>query len=726
MREFIPPSTSGSNSESLNLPQHLLQETDGQFIHLLFNSMRSAVLYLDQWGNIYSANSMAKSLFCQEELQGKTLLEFMSGWENAEHCHHEVLMVGRTGTSIIGAIERAILQGKEHWFHTDKIAVRDDEHGIRGVLMTLDDITDVKSQEQKIRQSEARYRAFIENSQDAIWRFDINPPISIHLPKREIYRAIIERAVLGDCNQLFANVYDVDNIQDLLGLTIAQTGSRTYAMDVQRFVENDFKLSSQEIVWRQKNGKTLCLQTSSNGTIENDHLIEVWGVTRDTTERRRYVDRLEYQATHDILTGLPNRTHLETVTCKILQAKKSAPKNKSNLALMIVDLDGFKEINDTLGHHVGDNIIKEIGPRIKRVVTSLHATIARLGGDEFAILLPDIANARDAVIVAEKVLMAIRQEYIVDEMVIDIRASIGVSLYPDQAKDFSTLMRYADVAMYTAKKSMSGIEIYDADIDQHSPKRLLLMNELGKAIRENQLTLYYQPKISLETSEVVGVEALARWIHPTMGFISPAEFIPIAEMTDMINELTEWVLSESLRQVRKWQDDGIALKVAVNISARNLLNDNVLQIIECLLHRFSLSPSCLELEITETTIMNNADYSLSILEQMNNLGIDLSIDDFGTGYSSLAYLKRLPVKWLKIDYAFIINMLEDEQDQIIVNSTINMAHNLGLSVVAEGVESQDVLSRLSAMQCEHAQGYHIARPMPAEEFENWYHAYQKC
>jgi len=723
MRENLPP----SNNKSLMLPRQLLQDTDGQFINLLFDSLRSAVLYLDQWGNIHSANAMAKALFREKELQGKTLLEFLDGWDNALHCNQELLMVARSGTSIIGSIERAVIHDKEHWFQTDKVAIRDDEHGINGVLMTLDDITALKTQEATIKQSEERYRAFVENSQDGIWRFDIKPAVPINQPREKIIAAIFERAILGDCNHIFASIYDTDNPKDLLGLTLQETGSRAYALDVQAFVENDFKLSTQEIVWKKCSGQSLCLQTSANGTVEDGSLVEIWGVARDTTERRRYIDRLEYQASHDMLTGLPNRVRLQSVANTIMEAKRtikeSAKEKVSNLALIILDLDGFKEINDTLGHHVGDNIIKEIGPRIKRVVTSLHATIARLGGDEFAILLPDIANSRDAVIVAERILASIRKEFIFDDIVIEARASMGISLFPEQAHDFSTLMRYADVAMYTAKKSMTAVEIYDAKHDQNSPKRLLLMNELGKAIRENQLTLYYQPKISLETNEVVGVEALSRWIHPTMGFISPAEFVPIAEMTDLINEMTEWVLDESLKQVRRWQDQGLQVKVAVNISARNLLNDSVLQRIEYLLHSYSLSPSCLELEITESTIMNNAEYSLKLLEQINNLGIDLSIDDFGTGYSSLAYLKKLPVKWLKIDYAFIINMLEDEQDQIIVNSTINMAHNLGLSVVAEGVETQAILSRLTSMQCEHAQGYHIARPMPAVDFEKWYMAY---
>ncbi|MGH1484608.1 MAG: sensor domain-containing protein [Cellvibrionaceae bacterium] len=719
MREIVPPPSTPSQ---LLLPEHLLKGSEGKFTQLLFNSLSSAVLYLDQWGRICSANVKANELFRQDDLLDKTVLEFLMGWEDPVHCHQEVLKVARTGTSIIGAIERAVIHEKEHWFQTDKVAIHDEENGIKGVLMTLDDITELKVQEVNLQQSEARYRAFVENSQDAIWRFDISPPIPVDWPKVAITEAILQRAKLGDCNYIFAKVYGADSPEKLKGLTLKETGSRTYAMDTEAFVAGDFRLNTQEIVWKTRSGDSICLQTSANGTIENNELVEIWGVTRDTTERRRYVDRLEYQATHDILTGLPNRVKLQSVVNATIEAKKEG----ESLALIIIDLDSFKEINDTLGHHVGDHIIKGIGPRIKHQVTSLHGTIARLGGDEFAILLPNVDSARHAHIIAEQILSSIRKDFFIDEMAIELRASLGISLYPNQANDFSTLMRYADVAMYTAKQAMTSIEVYNPDADRHSPKRLSLMSELGKAIRESQLTLYYQPKIDVHTKEMVGVEALSRWIHPTMGFVSPAEFIPIAEMTDMINEMTEWVLDESLQQVRRWQGKGLNIKVAVNISARNLLNDTILQKIEWLLHRYALPPSCLELEITESTIMNNADRSLKILEQINNLGIDLSIDDFGTGYSSLAYLKKLPVRWLKIDYAFIINMLEDEQDQIIVNSTINMAHNLGLSVVAEGVENQEILSRLSSMQCEQAQGYHIARPMPADELEEWYNNYTKA
>lgn len=702
------------------LPDYLLNHREGVIVQRLFNSLRSAVLYLDKWGAIMSANIMAEELFRDEELIGKTVLEFLSGWDDKMHTHQEVLMVARSGVSVIGAVEHAVIHGKEHWFQVDKVAIRDETTGIKGVLVTLDDITLLKQQELRLQQSESRYRAFVENSQDAIWCYAINPPLPIDLPRQELVEKIISCATLRDCNDVFANIYHTTP-EKLVGISFKETGAHSYADNIEALVDNDFRLNTEEIVWRNRSGNDMCLQISANGTIEDKQLVEIWGVTRDTTERHRYIDKLEYQANHDLLTGLPNRNKLRNIATKIIDK----PQNGRKLALIIVDLDSFKDINDTLGHHVGDEIIKQIGPRISNAVNEMDATICRLGGDEFAVLLNDIKDSEQAQLIAEQILLCIRQLFYINDMDIELRASIGIAMHPCQASDFSTLLRYADVAMYTAKQSLSSIEVYNSEKDKYSTKRLSLMNELGRAIREGQLELHYQPKISLVTGEVTGVEALSRWIHPTMGFIAPSEFVPIAEMTDMINEMTMWVLSESLAQAWRWQKQGMDIKVAVNISARNLLDRYIVKKIKSLLLRYQLSPSCLELEITESIIMNNPDYALKILKEINDIGVDLSIDDFGTGYSSLAYLKKLPVKWLKIDYAFVINMLEDEHDQIIVNSTINMAHNLGINVIAEGVESQAILEQLTKMKCECAQGYHIAHPMGADHFNEWFEQYVK-
>ena len=692
---------------------------DQYYSQFLFDTLRTAALYLDKWGRIRSANAMAKKLFGDECLTGKTVLEVLGSWDNPVHSYQEILRVARTGNSVMGLDEKVLVDNEEHWFQTDKIAVKNDDHGFKGVLYTLHDITPMKQQKLKLAKSEANYRAFVENSDDAIWRIDITSPVPSNGTDKELIDAIYQFAVIGDCNHLFSRIYDVDDNAVSKHVPFDTISFKNNILNVQQFVEQKLHLTGYEVKYEAVSGEDRYLKVSAQAIINDGLLVGIWGVTRDITERRRYVDRLEYQATHDTLTGLPNRAKLQTL---VESAINTCDKNQQ-MALMIIDLDSFKEVNDTLGHDVGDYIIQAIGPRIRQQLAGTPFHIARLGGDEFAILLTHVEQKNHITVIGQKILACIRKYFRIGDLDVEIRASLGVAIFPEQANDFSTLLRYADVAMYCSKKDMSGITLYNPEQDSHSPKRLSLMSELGKAIRNNELTLHFQPKISLSDQRVVGAEVLTRWTHPVMGFISPAEFVPIAEMTDLINDMTDWVLNESMRQMKQWRDQSLDIHVAVNVSARNLLQDNFCEYIECLLVDYDLPASCLELEITESTLMKNTEKTLSILKRLNDIGIELSIDDFGTGYSSLAYLKRLPVKWLKIDYSFIINMLQNEQDQIIVNSTINMAHNLGLSVVAEGVENQEVMERLNSMQCEHAQGFHIARPMPASTFEEWHHNY---
>ncbi len=690
----------------------------GQF---LFDTLRTSVLYLDQWGRIRSANETAKKLFDNHFLSGKTALEVLGCWGNPIHVHQEILSVARTGHSVTGLIEKIIIDNQERWFQTDKIAVKNAEHGFNGVVFTLDDITPLKQHQINLAKSETSYRAFVENSQDAIWRLDLNPPVALltedglRLDHKDCISKIRERAVVGDCNHIFNTSYDVSSKIRFNGILLKDISFNNAIINLDEFVANDFRLNDFEMICESHSGEHKYLQISAQGIVEDNCLVGIWGITKDRTESRQYIERLEYRNTHDILTGLPNRALLQS---SVEHAIRYLQKGKK-LVLMIIDLDSFKEINDTLGHGAGDKIIQGIGARLLKHLEGVSSTVARLGGDEFAILLSEVKDLDEATSIGNDLLNTIRQYFYIDDIEVEVRASIGAVVYPDQADDFSTLLRYADVAMYCAKEDMSGVVFYHPDKDAHSPKRLSLMSELGKAIRNNHLALHFQPKISLDDQRIVGVEVLARWTHPTMGFISPAEFVPIAEMTDLINDMTRWILDESLRQVSEWRQRKLNISVAVNISARNLQQEDFCDMVRSLLQKHDVPASFLELEITEGTIMKNTEKTLLILNELNDMGVDLSIDDFGTGYSSLAYLKRLPVKRLKIDYSFIINMLNDEQDQIIVNSTINMAHNLGLLVIAEGVENQDIMLTLGEMKCEQAQGFHIARPMPANDLEKW-------
>jgi len=483
---------------------------------------------------------------------------------------------------------------------------------------------------------------------------------------------------------------------------------------VHQFVANGYQLVDHEIVRHTRRGEEVNFQISCVGEIEDGHLCRIWGTSKDITARKRYEERLEYQANHDALTHLPNRGKLYRHMEEWLSDQQGR-----QAALLLIDLDRFKEINDTLGHQVGDDLLCQVGPRLASELTEFTALIARLGGDEFAIFLPDMRHSQQARVIAHRALDALRDGFDVQGYPTEISASIGIAMAPAQAEDVSTLMRYADVAMYCAKSEMTGVALYDAEKDPHSPKRLAVMNELGRGIREQQLELYFQPKVELAGKRCCGGEALLRWEHPELGFISPAEFIPIAETTNLIHPLTRWVLEESIRACCRWHESGWPLSVSVNLSARNLLDESLPKTVETLLEQYQLPHWALELEITESSIMTDPRRAMTTLERLHELGVTLAIDDFGTGYSSLAYLKRLPVQTLKIDYSFVLQMLADEQDEIIVNSTIHLAHNLGLSVVAEGVETQELLERLTQMGCDLAQGYHIGRPMPLADFESW-------
>jgi diguanylate cyclase (GGDEF)-like protein len=427
----------------------------------------------------------------------------------------------------------------------------------------------------------------------------------------------------------------------------------------------------------------------------------------------RVEEKLRYLANYDPLTDLPNRNlHYE----RLEQALQTAHREQSPLALILLDLNDFKEINDTMGHQSGDLLLKQLGPRIKAALRECD-TVARLGGDEFAVLLPG-ANEADATLAAREILHTLEEPFVIGDLTLDAQASLGLALFPQHGADKDTLMRRAEIAMYLAKQSASGYAFYSPDRDSYSPERLTLMAELRRAIDNEQLFLAYQPKIDLRTGHVIGLEALARW-RREQGMIPPDQFIAIAERTGLIKSLSFWVLNAALDQSRAWREQGLAIPISVNFSARNLHDVNLPEQIAELLKNHGAEPEQLELEITESTIMADPARAFDILTRINRMGVALFIDDFGTGYSSLGYLKKLPANAIKIDKSFVINMIADENDAMIVRSIIDLAHNLRLKVIAEGVENQDVWDRLAALGCDAAQGYHMSRPLPAAEMTDW-------
>ncbi|MDO9371649.1 MAG: EAL domain-containing protein [Gammaproteobacteria bacterium] len=432
-------------------------------------------------------------------------------------------------------------------------------------------------------------------------------------------------------------------------------------------------------------------------------------------ERKAQTERLKYQALHDSLTALPNRILLREHLQRAIPAASQGPRT---LSLLLIDLDGFKEINDTLGHDRGDVILQQVAARIRDSQAD-SAIVARLGGDEFAVLLTAVSEGAYAMRQAHKIIAALRAPFTMDGLMLDIGASIGIVDCPEHGECADLLIRRADVAMYVAKQRGGGCSVYTPEHDQHSPSRLALLGELRHSIEHDQVLLYYQPVMCLTTRRVLGAEALVRWQHPSRGLLLPDQFIPQAEPNALISSLTLWVLNTALRQCSAWRKAGLPLSVSVNLSARNLHNMQLPNQVMQLLEETGAEPDSLELEITESAIMSDPVHAKEILARLSHMGVRLSIDDFGTGYSSLSYLKKLPVDEIKVDKSFVIDMVTDEDSAAIVRSTIELAHNLNLQVVAEGVETLEILDRLVALGCDKAQGYFFSRPLPADEFQSW-------
>jgi diguanylate cyclase (GGDEF)-like protein len=419
---------------------------------------------------------------------------------------------------------------------------------------------------------------------------------------------------------------------------------------------------------------------------------------------------LEQLALHDSLTGLPNRSLIQD---RMKQAISNAHRAGYTLAIIMMDLDRFKEINDTLGHNVGDCLLQDVGSRLRATLRNVD-TVGRLGGDEFAILVPDTDSAA-SVTIAKKLIQALEPPFLLEGLNFSIGASFGIALYPEHGFDASMLLKRADVAMYIAKQNKCGYFIYDTDKDTHSTSRLALMGDLRSALDEDALTLNFQPIVSVQDSTVIGIEALCRWPHPEKGLIPPNEFIPMMEQTALVRPFAEWVLKNALKQWKSWQRNGTDVLLFVNLSMRNLHDSEFPEQVSRVFDSVGLDKANLILEITESVIMADPQQVLRVLPDLQKFGIDFAIDDFGTGYSSLSQLRHLPVRAVKIDRSFVINMDSNKDDATIVRSTIDLAHNLGLKVIAEGVENQATIDMLHDLNCDMIQGNFICQPIGANE-----------
>ncbi len=584
-------------------------------------------------------------------------------------------------------------------FETCYAPLRDADNQVTGLVGVALDITERVRAEQALQARERYFRALTEQASDLVMILDATGIYRYASPSHKHILGYAPEKLLG--TSAFDFIHPDDLPQTLADFTSALQYSSTAART--------------ECRARHANGSWVYLECVGHNCLHDPDIAGLIINARDITERKAMEEVLRHSALYDSLTGLPNRTLLQEQLAQTLQMTTDY---NSETALLIMDIDRFKDINDTFGFQYGDQLLQEVAMRLRQALPVSYI-IAHLYGDEFAILL-QIANEDSVQHAADTIHTALEEPFTLADCPLQITASIGVALYPLHGTDPVTLLRHADIAMYTAKRAHEGYALYDlTHNEQDSSHRLTLVAALRHAIHHDELTLYYQPKVNLKTGQSNSVEALARWQHPTYGFIPPNQFIALAEQTGLIAPLTHWVLKTAIRQCSQWLCAGIELSVAVNLSAYDLREITLPNKIAALLREYDVPPRLLRIELTESTIMTDTDRSLDVLTRLARLGIPISIDDFGTGYSSLAYLKRLPVDELKIDRSFVQHMTHVETDATIVHSTVTLAHNLGLQVVAEGVEDVDTFHLLARLSCDTAQGYYMSRPLPAQDTERW-------
>jgi len=529
-----------------------------------------------------------------------------------------------------------------------------------------------------------------------------------------------------------------ERIESLLGFSKQEIVGKHYSflvhhddMEQARYVFNERRIgtrASKNIELRLKckddgksrhfNNRTLPIELSAMGMYSGEHdkngsYTGTYGVARDVTERKIAEDTINFQAYHDLLTKLPNRALLrDRLSLAINQAKREDEK----LAVMFLDLDRFKNINDSLGHMIGDELLQQVSMRLKECIRA-GDTLARFGGDEFTLMLPKLVNGRDdASKLAAKITNTLKQPFVVDGHELYVSASIGIALYPQDGNNMDTLIKHADVAMYHVKgQGKNGFQFYSDNMNIPYIEKLSMDTGIHKALDNNEFHLVYQPQVNLRTGEIVGVEALLRWNHPEHGSISPTEFIPFAEESGLIIDIGYWVLKTACAELNRWRTAGLPeIRMSVNISARQLMEDDIVNNIISIMKDYDVPGSCLELEITENAIMDDMDSVIRKLHELHQHDITFAIDDFGTGYSSLSYLHKLPIQTLKIDRVFLKENRINKGDNTIINTIVAMAKGLNLNVIAEGVESQAQLEYLREIECSEAQGFLFGKPLPPD------------
>jgi len=615
-------------------------------------------------------------------------------------------LAARDGRSFEAEFRIVLADGQVRWRTVAGDVLRDWAGRPTRVVGVGRDVTEQKEAAERLLWAEGRYRTLVEQLPLASYVERLDQESATYMsPQIADLVGYTAEEWVADSN-FFARVLHPDDRQRVLtGFAAMHKSGASFECEY-RLVAPDGRIvwiHDAAVVVRDEDGRPVYAQGYMIDISERKRNEEA---LRKSQERlREQMEKAEHQALHDGLTGLPNRTLFrDRAEQAVVQGKRDGP----GFTVMLIDLDRFKEVNDTLGHHSGDLLLREVANQLRKAVRKSD-TVARLGGDEFGVITPGLCDAAGARALADKLRDELAQPIVVGGLAIEVEASVGIAIFPEHGEDVETLIRHADVSMYVSKSTHIPI-VYASAYDHHSLARLALVGELRRAIDGNELVVHYQPQADIATSEVRKVEALLRWQHPQHGLLGPDQFIPLAEQTGLIRSLTRYVLDAALAQWRTWRDEGRQLGVAVNITARELIDLRFPDEVAELLAKWRVEPGQLELEITETSLMTDPPRARSILARLRELGVRFAIDDFGTGHSSFRYLKQLPIDILKIDKSFVQRMGEDVSDAAIVRSAIDVGHALGLEIVAEGVEDEEAKRRLEEFGCDAFQGYYLGRP----------------